>query len=122
VNDRYGHAAGDAVLVETAHRLESVAGRDDLLFRWGGEEFLLVARGRGREEGQVLATRLLAGIASQPFRVAGDDVTLTASIGWAPYPAMRAELAVTLEGALDLADHALYQAKSEGRNRAVMNA
>ncbi len=114
VNDRYGHSAGDSVLIETARRLEAVAGPDDLLFRWGGEEFLLVARGAGTD-GETLVQRVLAAVASVPFRAGDNAIPLTASIGWAPFPLSSA----TLEGALDLADQALYQAKNEGRNRAV---
>lgn len=114
VNDRYGHSAGDSVLIETARRLEAVAGPDDLLFRWGGEEFLLVARGAGAA-GEELVRRVLAAVESVPFRANGDAIPLTASIGWAPFP----QSAATLEAALDLADRALYQAKNEGRNRAV---
>jgi diguanylate cyclase (GGDEF)-like protein len=114
VNDRYGHSAGDSVLIETARRLEAVAGPDDLLFRWGGEEFLLVARGAGAD-GEALVRRVLAAVESVPFQAGGEAIPLTASIGWAPFPLSSA----TLEGALDLADHALYQAKHEGRNRAV---
>ncbi|HEX6097674.1 MAG TPA: GGDEF domain-containing protein [Thermoanaerobaculia bacterium] len=114
VNDRYGHSAGDSVLIETARRLQAVAGPDDLLFRWGGEEFLLVARGSGAT-GEALVQRVLAAVESAPFQANGDTIPLTASIGWALFPLSSA----TLEGALDLADHALYQAKNEGRNRAV---
>jgi diguanylate cyclase (GGDEF)-like protein len=114
VNDRYGHSAGDSVLIETARRLEAVAGPDDLLFRWGGEEFLLVARGSAAT-GEELVQRVLAAVESVPFRAGGEAIPLTASIGWAPFPLSSA----TLEGVLDLADHALYQAKNEGRNRAV---
>lgn len=114
VNDRYGHSAGDSVLIETARRLEAVAGPDDLLFRWGGEEFLLVARGPDTN-GETLVQRVLAAVESVPFHAGGEAIPLTASIGWAPFPLSSA----TLEGALDLADHALYQAKHEGRNRAV---
>ncbi len=114
VNDRYGHSAGDSVLIETARRLEAVAGPDDLLFRWGGEEFLLVARAPGAT-GEELVRRVLAAVESVPFPAGGDAIPLTASIGWTPFPLSSA----TLEGALDLADRALYQAKNEGRNRAV---
>jgi len=119
VNDRYGHASGDAVLVETARRLGTVANQEDLLFRWGGEEFLLVARGRAAGSGEALAQRILDAIGSTPFRANGDDVPLTASVGWAPFPVSRGGTPLSLEGALDLADHALYEAKEAGRNRAV---
>jgi diguanylate cyclase (GGDEF)-like protein len=121
VNDQYGHAAGDAVLVETARRLAEVAARDaELLFRWGGEEFLLIAGGRGAAEGPELAKRLLEIIAATPFNAGGTEVWLTASIGWAPYPLfLRSPAAAGIEAVLDLADRAMYQAKASGRNRAV---
>ncbi|MBV9493009.1 MAG: GGDEF domain-containing protein [Acidobacteria bacterium] len=112
VNDRYGHAAGDAVLVDTARRLERVASAHDLLFRWGGEEFLLVVRAPS-SNGAQLAERVRSAIASEPF--APHSLALTASVGYARFPAA----SPTLEGALDVADHALYQAKERGRNGAV---
>jgi diguanylate cyclase (GGDEF)-like protein len=121
VNDQYGHAAGDAVLVETARRLTAVAARDgELLFRWGGEEFLLIAGGRGATDGEALAKRLLETIAATPFATENTEVRLSASIGWAPYPLFpRSPSAVGIEAVLDLADRAMYHAKATGRNRAV---
>jgi diguanylate cyclase (GGDEF)-like protein len=65
VNDQYGHAAGDAVLVEMARRLRSVIRETDFLIRWGGEEFLLVARATHAGEGAVLAERLRAVVAER---------------------------------------------------------
>jgi GGDEF domain-containing protein len=76
--------------------------------------YRLVARGSGTD-GEELVQRVLAAVESVPFRAGGETIPLTASIGWAPFPLSSA----TLEGALDLADHALYQANTKGRNRAV---
>jgi diguanylate cyclase (GGDEF)-like protein len=117
VNDRFGHAAGDAVLVEAAARLRSVARPGDLLFRWGGEEFLLVARDVKPGVAAELARNILSVFAASPFATDGGVVTLSASIGWTETGDTSA--AVAIETALDQADRALYQAKASGRNRAV---
>lgn len=114
VNDRYGHSAGDSVLIETARRLEAVAGPDDLLFRWGGEEFLLVARDVTPGMAAELAGKILAVFTASAFATRGDVVTLSASVGWTETGDTSA-----IETALDQADRALYEAKASGRNRAV---
>jgi diguanylate cyclase (GGDEF)-like protein len=121
VNDRFGHAAGDAVLVEAAARLRSAAGKYDRLFRWGGEEFLLIADAADTTRPAELARHILSLFASSAFFVtAGKGIPLSVSIGWAPFPMSDpASGPIAIETALDLADRALYQAKTLGRNRAV---
>jgi diguanylate cyclase (GGDEF)-like protein len=121
LNDRLGHDAGDAVLVETARRLRRVARTSDLVVRWGGEEILVVSRWTDREAGGLLAERLLEAVGGEPFRTGADRTsTVTCSIGWAPFPWSAEDPdAVLFEEVLSLADHALYLAKREGRNRAV---
>jgi diguanylate cyclase (GGDEF)-like protein len=121
LNDHAGHAAGDRVLVELAGRLREAARNTDTVVRWGGEEFLIVSRWADRCAGDVLAERLLAAVAGTPFTAGpGAGLTVTCSIGWAPYP-WRPEIpdAVRYETVMSLADRALYLAKKEGRNRAV---
>ena len=119
VNDQHGHAAGDAVLVEAAQRLRGVIRETDFLIRWGGEEFLLMARATHAGEGAVLAERMRHAIAAQAFEV-GDDksLTVTCSIGFASFPfcATQPRLASWSE-VTRLADQALYLAKQDGRNR-----
>jgi diguanylate cyclase (GGDEF)-like protein len=120
-NDRAGHPAGDAVLVELAQRLRDVARSSDAVVRWGGEEFLLISRWADRESGDVLAARILETVGGTPFTFApGRTATVTCSVGWAPYP-WRPETpgAATFEQVLSLADRGLYLAKREGRDRAV---
>jgi diguanylate cyclase (GGDEF)-like protein len=124
LNDRSGHAAGDQVLVEVADRLREAARNTDTVVRWGGEEFLIVSRWADRRSGEVLAERLLAAIGGRPFAAGpgGPEggLTVTCSIGWAPYPwRPDAPDAIHYEAVMSLADHALYLAKKEGRNRAV---
>lgn len=121
LNDERGHVAGDQVLVELARRLREVARTTDAVVRWGGEEFLIVSRWTDRLAGDVLASRILEAVGSEPFAIApGLRVTVTTSVGWAPYPwHPEAPEAVSFEQVLSLADRALYLAKREGRNRAV---
>jgi diguanylate cyclase (GGDEF)-like protein len=121
LNDRAGHPAGDAVLVELARRLREVARSSDSVVRWGGEEFLLISRWTDRESGDVLALRLLEAIGDFPFTFApGRTATVTCSVGWAPFPWHPDQPeAVSFEEVLSLADRALYLAKREGRDRAV---
>jgi diguanylate cyclase (GGDEF)-like protein len=121
VNDKYGHAIGDRVLVEVARRLNGVVRQVDAIVRWGGEEFLIVSEGNSRDRGQHLAQRILDAIAAKPFDFdEGGEQHLTCSVGWAPFPWLAThpnELA--LDKVIVLADRGLYLAKSEGRNRAV---
>jgi len=118
INDRHGHAAGDAVLVEMALRLRAALREEDLTVRWGGEEFLIVVRQLPTEQVEALAERLLAAIGSRPVPFGDDGVTVTASIGFATFPLPPAFAALPWERAIDVVDTALYLAKAHGRNRA----
>jgi len=121
LNDRAGHDAGDAVLVEVARRLRGVVRASDLVVRWGGEEILVVSRWTDRGAGALLAERILEAVGGEPIRLGVDRTsTVTCSIGWAPFPwSAEDPAAVLFEEVLSLADHALFLAKREGRNRAV---
>ncbi len=118
VNDRHGHAAGDAVLIETAGRLRQSLDNDDLVLRWGGEEFLVVARARPQAQLDALAQRLLCAVGEQAVMHEGRAIAITASIGYASFPAAPTPLALSWERALALVDTALYLAKAHGRNLA----
>jgi diguanylate cyclase (GGDEF)-like protein len=122
VNDQFGHKVGDQVLVEVVRRINSAARLTDVLIRWGGEEFLLLSRYTDRKGAHTLASRVLSSVGSRPYRVEAIDADLrvTCSIGWAAFPwAEMNPKFVAHEQVLALADHALYQAKGSGRNRAV---
>ena len=109
VNDAYGHAAGDAVLVELGRRLRTAVRPADTVARLGGDEFVVVCEEVDAEDVLALGRRLLAAI-SEPLEVAGIEYELTASIGIA--------LGRTDPDALlGDADAAVYQAKAAGRGR-----
>lgn len=118
INDLQGHAAGDAVLIEMRARLQSVFRGSDYLIRWGGEEFLAVARGASRIKAGELAERVRLAVNGIPFHFNGNEpMAVTCSIGFAPYPFLcgRPE-ALSWKETLALADAALYAAKNAGRN------
>jgi diguanylate cyclase (GGDEF)-like protein len=122
INDRYGHDAGDRVLVEMARRISSSIRYSDVLVRWGGEEFLIVSRYTDRREAEILAERVLAAVGGTPFLLTSPDETIyrTCSMGWAAFPWLPGDPgAVDYEEILTLADRGLNQAKRSGKNRAI---
>ena len=121
VNDTHGHAAGDAVLRETAARLKVAMRTSDLIFRWGGEEFLIVARGAKDLPRNEIANRIVRMMSQEPFNIGTDKpLPKTCSVGFATYPFYPDNpTAIPLDAVIELADLSLYRAKQTGRNRAV---
>jgi diguanylate cyclase (GGDEF)-like protein len=119
VNDTHGHAAGDQVLIEVAKRLNEAVRSDDLVVRWGGEEFLILAPRAAPEQAEQMAARVLAALANASIDVGTAALRITASIGYARFPLPPYGADVPWEQAINLADMALYTAKNQGRNRAV---
>jgi diguanylate cyclase (GGDEF)-like protein len=118
VNDRHGHAGGDAVLVQMQERLREVFRESDYLIRWGGEEFLVLARATHRDEAKVVAERIRNAVAGREFVLPdGARIHKTCSIGFACFPFLPAAPRVLnwSEG-VELADQGLYLAKRSGRN------
>ncbi len=114
INDRWGHLAGDAVLRETARRMEGSVRSYDAVGRYGGEEFLIVLAGLGPAGTAELAERLRGAVANQRVTTAAGSVDVTVSAGFAVgEPGRGAEP----EALIDAADRALYLAKAKGRNR-----
>jgi diguanylate cyclase (GGDEF) domain len=109
VNDNYGHAAGDTVLKEVARVVRGLVRSPDLLGRWGGEEFLVVAPQTDLAQARVLAERLRHALAAHPLEHVG---SITASFGVAEYCPQESS-----EDWLKHADAALYTAKQGGRNQ-----
>ncbi|MDX5362929.1 MAG: EAL domain-containing protein [Pseudazoarcus pumilus] len=114
VNDLYGHAAGDRLLVELGHRLRSALRDSDTVARLGGDEFAVLLGDLESEEACEHALRRLLETVAQPFHVSGGNtVTLSASIGVTLYPHDQSDP----DALLRHADQALYVAKQQGRNR-----
>jgi diguanylate cyclase (GGDEF)-like protein len=109
VNDRFGHLYGDEVLILLAHLFKNAMRNDDLVFRFGGEEFVLMIRCQSREEAAGLLERLRQSVEAQDIPQVGQ---VTISIGATEM--IRNTFAGTL---LDYADKALYYSKQNGRNR-----
>ena len=121
VNDCYGHAIGDELLRKIGKRLSSVVRKSDLLVRWGGEEFLIMTRSSDGSGISAFCDRILDVVASERFELSNSiSLRKTCSIGWAPYPWCAAAVeAICPEDVIELADAALYLAKSKGRNQSV---
>jgi diguanylate cyclase (GGDEF)-like protein len=118
INDQHGHAVGDLVLIEMGRRLRAVFRESDHVVRWGGEEFLGVARGTPREEAPRVAERILEAISATPFELPGGrTLAVRCSIGFAALPLVPAHRhAFGWEDTVAVADEALYEAKSAGRD------
>jgi diguanylate cyclase (GGDEF)-like protein len=116
VNDTWGHAAGDRVLVEIASRLRALVRQQDTVVRWGGEEFAVLLPGTDAHGVRAFAARALAAIGGVPVGIDGSRIDVTVSIGAAPFPL---QPGVDWQHAMHVADLALYMSKSAGRNRAT---
>ena len=114
-NDVHGHLVGDAVLKETAARLQQAIRPQDLCGRYGGEELILLLDGLTPEDVLPVAERLRASVAGAPIANHGLELSQTLSIGVSGFP----EDAADLQGLIGKADQALYTAKRSGRNRVV---
>ncbi|MGE3106632.1 MAG: diguanylate cyclase [Lysobacterales bacterium] len=120
VNDQHGHAAGDAVLKAVASRLRAFKREEDLIFRFGGEEFVYLGLHCHRDDGKAFAEQIIAAIAELNVELdSGVLIQPTASLGWSVYPFYRERPELfSLDFVITIADRALYLAKQEGRNRA----
>jgi diguanylate cyclase (GGDEF)-like protein len=113
VNDRHGHAAGDAVLTAIGSSLRHVVRGEDFVARIGGDEFALVAYGAGPDLSRTLGIRCVRAVQYAVARAGFGDCEVSATVGFAPYP----EHAPDPDGLLAVADRALMQAKEDGKRR-----
>lgn len=119
LNDNFGHAGGDTVLVAVAQRLRAAVRENDLVVRWGGEEFLVLVSTREPQLTSALALRMLRELGEEPVPLSGDQsVRVTGSIGYASFPLAGGNAAPEWERAVDVVDALMYQAKAHGRNQA----
>jgi len=113
VNDRFGHPAGDEALVAVSERLSERLRMEDILGRWGGEEFMVIAPDCNAEGASTLAEALRRCVEETSVDLRGTPVDMTISVGWATYGGDGPEELVRS------ADKALYAAKDAGRNCVV---
>ena len=114
-NDQHGHAFGDDVLVAVSQTIANTVRRSDLVFRYGGEEFLILASHTAQEGAMLLAERIRENVAALQT-VRGRDTRITVSIGVA-----RLQDKEGAEAFFERADKAMYAAKKEGRNRSLLS-
>lgn len=112
VNDSFGHLVGDEVLKMVGDDLRKCLRREDFAGRYGGEEFFIILPGAGLDTVMAIAERIRASIEDSSVSVAGARVSVTASIGVAPFT-----LGDSISDWVGRADSAMYRAKQLGRNR-----
>jgi diguanylate cyclase (GGDEF)-like protein len=120
INDEYGHAAGDAVLMQLAERLHAALRACDIAARFGGDELTVLLPGTDADEAMRLANRIHRIIIAQPFKLTESvSLSLTASIGVATSLPLAEQHEMTRwdHDLLHAADMALYESKRAGRNR-----
>lgn len=116
INDTYGHSTGDIALCHLADTLRHIVRPNEPLFRFGGEEFLLLMQCQTREAAATAAQRIVQTVRATPVPIAkGDALTLTITLGLA-----RAGNDESMAGAVERADKALYAGKEAGRDRYVI--
>jgi diguanylate cyclase (GGDEF)-like protein len=118
INDQYGHHSGDTVLIQMRDRLLEVFRESDFIVRWGGDEFLTVARGSKRIEAAAIAERICQAVGRRPFELGGgQELQCSVSVGFAAYPFVpAAPSGLGWPDIVGIADQALYKAKQSGRN------
>lgn len=113
INDQYGHEAGDYVLQEVARVIQDQLRTQDLVARWGGEEFLAILPDTALNDAQASAERIRKGLLDHEWRTPGGEIVeLTISAGVSEYRPDD-----DFNSAINRADHALYRGKEGGRNR-----
>lgn len=111
VNDRFGHSVGDTVIMQIGQVIQQSLRSSDLVFRWGGEEYLVVAKSRPEDEGRILADKIRSAVDGRKIDHPDHDFSVTISAGVAAH-----REAESVDEWLSRADRALYASKAQGRN------
>jgi diguanylate cyclase (GGDEF)-like protein len=114
INDSYGHLVGDEVISGVGSRLAGGFSKDDVIGRWGGDEFVVIVDAP-MEEGAKAVSRVFEQLTSEPIATSVRTFSVGISVGVATWPDGEA-----IDGVLARADDALYQAKAKGRNQVVI--
>ena len=114
INDTYGHAAGDAVLINISNILKTEKREIDQVARWGGEEFLILLPETDVAGAVQHGNKIREMISAKPFIYEGQEINITMSFGVSIYNGD-----TSIEKTIDLADQRLYRAKESGRNKVV---
>ncbi|MBR1420894.1 MAG: GGDEF domain-containing protein [Selenomonadaceae bacterium] len=112
VNDTYGHAVGDGLLIEFGNRIAEIAGDKESVCRYGGDEFIMFLTGMNRDDTEAICQALVERM-RKVFEISGNSFYLSASVGVAMYPYD----ADSVDGLLKKADAALYVSKGNGRDQ-----
>jgi len=117
INDNFSHSYGDKLLIEVSKRLSGCLGEKEVLARMGGDEFIFLLQDFDHIDYVTKKAEEILQLLLQPFLVDGKELHTTASIGVAIYP----DYPITMEQLMVYADNAMYQAKSQGKNRYVVH-
>ncbi len=118
INDRYGHAVGDEVLIAVAQRLQALLPPPHTVVRWGGEEFLIRIVDTNPERMQTQVQRVLDVLSHAPVSTQAGPLRITGSLGWSVFPVPPHAVEVPWDTALAWVDALMYHAKQQGRHRA----
>jgi diguanylate cyclase (GGDEF)-like protein len=113
INDRHGHECGDAVLKEVAARMQEVVRGQDMVARWGGEEFLVFLPDTSGDGAYTLSERLREAVSERPFFYQDLQLSITITLGVSACGVQH------IDSCIEHADAALYEGKRSGRNRTV---
>jgi len=121
INDEYGHDAGDRILVELSKIFRDNIRFDDVIIRWGGEEFLIILSDTKKDYLPIFSKKLKDAVANATFTLSdGRTLSVTISIGCVSFPILNNNMIIfTFEQSINLSDMALSMAKEKGRNRTV---
>ena len=118
INDEYGHDVGDQTIRQVANLLSGVSRASDTVVRFGGEEFLVMLTDTTGDSALIVAEKLRKLIESSPVQFNNISINITISIGVSRFHSSFE----TIDDQIKFADHALYQAKDEGRNKIIAAA
>lgn len=117
VNDTHGHDAGDAVITSIAHLMKNSLREQDIVGRWGGEEFMIILPETDIHDGKIALDKLRKNIANNPIMTKDISINITITLGVAS-----SNYANTIDEIIKLADNALYEGKRETKNCIVLSS